>query len=70
METTEGNIATQDTGGFDKLVDLSFSGSNQTTSTIVLGPSFTLFLFVCQPLGLNNHVYWVHFESRGYILEI
>ena len=39
METTEGNIATQDTGGFDKLVDLSFSGSNQMPSTIVLGPS-------------------------------
>ena len=38
VETTEGNMATQDTGGFDKLVDLSFSGSNQTLSTIVLHP--------------------------------
>ena len=69
METTEGNIATQGTGGFDKLVDLSFSGSNQTLSTICSGPFFTLFLFVCQFLGLNNHVYyWLHFESPGYIL--
>jgi hypothetical protein len=39
MGATEGNSTTQDTGGFDDLLGLSFSGFNPTPSTTIQGPS-------------------------------